>query len=195
MLGAATMIAVVLAASTARAAEVDIHMLFAQAEREGQVGLARKTKPVDVRPARPGEVVVTAIAGKGEETRSPPAQPGDMVVRNRCPETGNEEFLVAAAKFTDCYEGPLGSADGGGWWPFRPRGAEVLYLVVPEAAGAFVFTAPWGAPMVARPGDVIVRDPKDPADTYRIAAAAFACTYEVVQSVPLLQMHHSLKNG
>lgn len=55
------------------------------------------------------------------------------------------------------------------------------YFIVREADGAFTFTAPWGEAMVARPGDAIVRDPQDPADTYRIAAAAFACTYEVVQ--------------
>ena len=61
-------------------------------------GVARKTMPVDVRPAQPGEVVVTVIAGEGEETRSPPAQPGDMVVRNRCPATGNEEILVTAGQ-------------------------------------------------------------------------------------------------
>jgi hypothetical protein len=77
----------------------DVQAMFAAAERDGRVGIARKTKPVDVRPARPGEVVVSVIAGDGEETQSPPAQPGDMVVRNRCPETGNEEILVTAAKF------------------------------------------------------------------------------------------------
>jgi hypothetical protein len=26
-----------------------------------------------------------------------------------------------------------------------------------------------------------VRNPTDPADTYRIAAAAFACTYEIIR--------------
>jgi hypothetical protein len=35
--------------------------------------------------------------------------------------------------------------------------------------------------MIARPKDVIVRDPQDVKDTYRIAAAAFACTYEVIR--------------
>lgn len=53
------------------------------------------------------------------------------------------------------------------------------YMIVPEAEGAFRFTAPWGEEMVARPGDAIVQVPGDAADTYRIAAAAFACTYEV----------------
>jgi hypothetical protein len=163
------------------AAETDVHAMFDQAERDGRVGLARKTRPVDVRAAEPGEVVVTVLAGEGKETQSPPAQPGDMVVRNRCPETGNEAILVGAAKFAERYEGPLGAADAAGWRPFRPRGVEMAYFVVRAADGTFTFTAPWGEPMVARPGDAIVRDPRDPADTYRIAAAAFACTYKILR--------------
>jgi hypothetical protein len=161
--------------------QVDVHALFDQAEREARVGLARKTMQVDARPARPGEVVVTLIAGEGAETRSPPAKQGDMVVRNRCPATGNEEILVEAAKFTQRYDGPEGPADAAGWLPYRPRGNEMRYLVVRAEDGDFIFTAPWGEPMVARPGDAIVRDPQDAADTYRIAAAAFACTYEILQ--------------
>ena len=102
--------------------QVDVHALFDQAEREARVGLARKTVQVDARPARPGEVVVTLIAGEGKETQSPPAKQGDMVVRNRCPETGNEEILVEAAKFTQRYDGPEGPADAAGWRPYRPRG-------------------------------------------------------------------------
>ena len=163
---------------------VDVHAMFDQAEREARVGLARKTMPVDVRPAQPGEVIVTVIAGEGKETESPPAQPGDMVVRNRCPETGNEEILISAAKFAERYEGPIGPSDATGWQPYRPRGIEMAYFLVRDADGAFTFTAPWGEPMVARPGDAIVRNPQDPADTYRIAAAAFACTYEVLQPAP-----------
>ena len=166
------------------AAQTDVHAMFDQAERDARVGLARKTMPVDVRPAEIGEVVVTVIAGEGKETASPPAQAGDMVVRNRCPTTGNEEILVTAAKFAERYEGPTGPADAMGWRPYRPRGVEMRYLVVRAADGTFTFTAPWGEPMVARPGDAIVRSPQDPADTYRIAAAAFACTYEILQAAP-----------
>jgi hypothetical protein len=44
--------------------QVDVHALFDQAEREARVGIARKTMQVDARPARPGEVVVTLIAGR-----------------------------------------------------------------------------------------------------------------------------------
>ena len=36
--------------------------------------------------------------------------------------------------------------------------------------------------MVARPGDAIVRNPASPNDTYRIAAASFTCTYEIVKA-------------
>ncbi len=155
--------------------------MFAAAQQERRVGLARKTKTVDVRSARPGEVVVTVIVGEGKETESPPAQPGDVVVRNRCPETGNEEILVTAAKFAERYEGPIGPADDAGWRPYRPRGIEMAYFLVRTADGSFRFTAPWGEPMTARPGDAIVRSPHDPADTYRIAAAAFACSYEILR--------------
>ncbi|MFO1048099.1 MAG: hypothetical protein U1E52_09405 [Geminicoccaceae bacterium] len=180
-----TMVGACLAVATftaAHAAEVDVQALFARAQAEGRVGAARKTKTVDVRPARPGEVVVTVIAGEGKETQSPPAAAGDMVVRNRCPETGNEEILVGAAKFAQRYEGPTGAADGQGWAPYRPKGVEMLYLTLGPDEGPFSFTAPWGEPMVARPGDAIVQDPNNAADTYRIAAAAFACTYEILRA-------------
>ena len=60
----------------------------------GAVKVMVATKPVDVRPAEAGEVVVTIIKGEGKETESPPAKPGDMVVRNRGPETGNEPARI-----------------------------------------------------------------------------------------------------
>ncbi|CAH2403156.1 hypothetical protein MES5069_360183 [Mesorhizobium escarrei] len=41
--------------------------MFAAAEAAGRVGTARKTKPVDARPARIGEIVVTHIADEGRE--------------------------------------------------------------------------------------------------------------------------------
>lgn len=155
--------------------------LFARADDSAAIGLARKTKLIDARPAAEGEVIVTLIAGEGEETRSKPAEPGDMVVRNRCEATGNEQQLVKAEKFTQRYGAPLGLADSMGWRPYRPAAIDMLYVVVTEEDGSFTFTAPWGEPMIARPGDVLVRDPADPMDTYRIAAAAFACTYEIVR--------------
>src|SRR5262245_66495873 len=85
---------------------VDIVDYFARSQDARGAGLARKSKPVDVRPAKPGEIIVTMIKGEGKETQSPPAKSGDMVVRNRCPETGNEQILVAAATFSQRYEGP-----------------------------------------------------------------------------------------
>lgn len=90
--------------------------------QDAETGLARKSKPVDVRPAKPDEVIVTMIKGEGKETQSPPAKSGDMVVRNRCVETGDEQFLVPAASFLQRYEGPIGATYADGWSPYRPRG-------------------------------------------------------------------------
>jgi hypothetical protein len=160
---------------------IDIYSYFQKARDLGRDGLARKTKTVDVREAKPGEIVVTVIKGEGQETQSPPAKAGDRVVRNRCPETGNEEFLVSASKFADRYEGPSGPAGEDGWRPYRPRGADMRFVVVTEEDGEFTFTAPWGEKMIARPGDAIVQDAHDPKDTYRVQKASFACTYEEIR--------------
>ena len=103
---------------------VDIYAFFRQASDLGREGLARKTKTVDAREAKPSEVVVTVLKGEGKETQNPPAKAGDMVVRNRCPQTGNEEFLVSASKFASRYEGPTGPANEDGWRPYRPRGVD-----------------------------------------------------------------------
>jgi hypothetical protein len=131
MRGPWAILAVVLVlAGTPQAAQSDVQALFNLADRDGRVGVARKTNPVDMRPAEPGEVVVTVIAGEGKETQSPPAKPGDMGVRNRCPETGNEEIPVSATKFADRYEGPIGPADATGWRAYRPCGVEMQYFVV-----------------------------------------------------------------
>src|SRR6202142_443941 len=111
---------------------IDIYAFFQKASGVGGEGLARKTKTVDVREAKPGEVVVTILKGEGKETQSPPAKQGDMVVRNRCLESGNEEFLVPASKFASRYDGPTGPADEGDWRPYRPGGADLSSAVVPE---------------------------------------------------------------
>ena len=160
---------------------VDVLAYFDGAQDATGAGLARKTKPVDVRPAKPGEVVLTTIKGEGKETQSPPAKSGDMVVRNRCPETGNEQILVSASSFSQRYEGPIGAPDADGWLPYRPRGIQMRFVRVVDQDGSFTFTAPWGERMVARPGDSIVQDPDNAKDTYRVAKAAFACTYEVLR--------------
>lgn len=52
---------------TQGAAMMDIPSLFATAQKEGRVGEARKSKLIDARPATPGEVVVTTIAGEGQD--------------------------------------------------------------------------------------------------------------------------------
>ena len=49
------------------------------------------------------EVETTFTADEGVETCSKPAAEGDWVVRNRCPATGNEEYLVKAGTFAERY--------------------------------------------------------------------------------------------
>lgn len=158
----------------------DVAPIFAAAEAAGRVGLAQKTRSVDARPAVPGEIVLTIIAGEGKETQSRPARADDKLVRNRCPDTGNEQYLVSAATFEARYREVPGGAEAEGWREYTPVGPELQYFILePADGGDFLFTAPWGEDMVARVGDAIVRDPNKPRDTYRVAAASFACTYEV----------------
>jgi hypothetical protein len=158
--------------------------LMTEAKAQKLTGIARKTKDVDARPAVAGEVIVTMIKGEGVETKSKPAEAGDWVVRNRCPETGNEEILVKAAKFPQRYGEAQSPADAKGYSAFKPLGSEMNYFIVSEKTGAFTFTAPWGESMVAKPGDAIVQVPSDEKDTYRIAANSFKCTYEIVTPAP-----------
>lgn len=157
--------------------------LFNQAREEGLTGLSRKTLPVDARPAEVGEIVVSIIPGEGVETQSPPAEEGSWVVRNRCfaDVEDNPEILVSAARFPERYGEPQSEPDADGYREFHPTGAEMEYFIVSAETGAFQFIAPWGEPMVARPGDAIVQIPNDPDDTYRIARVEFDCTYEVLE--------------
>ncbi|MES5097987.1 hypothetical protein ABUK73_07135 [Agrobacterium sp. BA1120] len=154
--------------------------LMAEAKKAEMVGVARKTREVDARPASPGEIVITFIKGQGVETRSKPAEEGDWVVRNRCEETGNEEILVKARSFKERYGEPLSEADATGYRAFKPKGANMSYFIVTDEIGPFNFRAPWDEMMVALPGDAIVQVQTDESDTYRVAQAAFQCTYEIV---------------
>jgi hypothetical protein len=160
----------------------EIVALVADAHRDGRTKIARKTRPVDARPAMVGEIIVTVIRGEGKETQSRLARAGDYVVRNRCPETGNEQYLVSADKFAGRYEKTGAPASADGWQEFQPVGKEVRVLFLGAGEAPLSFVAPWGEPMVARPGDAIVQDLKDEKDVYRVARASFDCTYEVVRS-------------
>lgn len=159
--------------------DIDIRALFEDMREDGKTGLASKTRSVDARPAQTGEIVVTIVSGR-IETTSPPANNEDMVVRNRCETTGNEEILVRKDKFAERYEGPHTSPNEQGWAEYRPVGKKMAYFVVPPDQAPFSFVAPWGEAMPAEPGDYIVQDPTDPADTYRIERNAFQCTYKVL---------------
>ena len=91
---------VIFCQNSSRAQEaVDVVAYFVRIQDARGAGLARKTKPVDARPAKPGEVIVTMIKGEGRETQSPPAKSGDMVVRNRCPELGTNRFFFPLLPF------------------------------------------------------------------------------------------------
>lgn len=167
--------------ASANAQDFDIKGFFAKAAESGRAGLAQKTKMVDAKPAEAGEIVVTVIKSEGVETKSKPAESGDMVVRNRCPETGNELYLVKAATFAKRYGTALNDADAQGFKAFRPSGTPMRFITLSASEGPFTFNAPWGESMIAKPGDTIVQDPNNPSDTYRVAAAAFRCTYDVTE--------------
>ncbi|MFO1148956.1 MAG: hypothetical protein U1E62_11335 [Alsobacter sp.] len=181
LFGAPGVVALALAAAPcqARADEVDILAQFVKAQADSRVGTASKTRSVDGRPATVGEIVVTVIKGEGVETMSKPAEAGDLVVRNRCPETGNEEYLVKASRVKERYGEPTGEADAAGWRSYAPKGTAMLFFMVKEGEGPWTFKAPWGEAMTAKAGDAIVQDPSNPKDTYRIAAASFRCTYDI----------------
>jgi hypothetical protein len=159
----------------------EVVALMTRAHGAGRTKVARKTRAVDARPAKVGEIIVTMIKGEGKETQSRPAAAGDYVVRNRCPETGNEEYLVSADKFAGRYKRTGAPAAADGWQEFQPVGKDLRFVILQADEAPFSFVAPWGEPMVARPGDAIVQDPKDEKDVYRVARASFDCTYEVVR--------------
>jgi hypothetical protein len=133
--------------------------------------------------------VVTVIKGEGKETQSKPAQPGDWVVRNRCPETGDEQYLVAADKFADRYRSAAAGTERNGWQEFIPQGKALRFLVLAPTDAPFDFIAPWGEPMVAKPGDALVQNPDDERDVYRVAQASFQCTYEVISAAARTSQH------
>jgi hypothetical protein len=171
-----------LAASQAPAQRTldEVAALMAGAKAKGQVGTARKTKSVDAREAHPGEVVVTAIKGEGTASQSRPARHGDWVVRNRCPETGNEQYLVAGISFNERYRQTGAPISAHGWREYRPVGTLVQFLVVPPDTPAFRFVTDAGDTMLVKPGDTLVQSPKNEKELVRVATASFACTYDVV---------------
>ncbi|MFD2263103.1 hypothetical protein ACFSM5_09415 [Lacibacterium aquatile] len=172
----------ILSGSAASAQDFDIKAFFAKADSVGRVGLAQKTRPVYARPATPGEIVVTILPDDGVETKSKPAEAGDMSVNNRCSADDKSEYLVKAAQFPKRYSEPLSAADDKGWRQYRPLGVSMRYVVMKADEGPWTFKAPWGEAMIAKPGDTIVQDPNNPADTYRVAKSAFDCTYEITKT-------------
>ena len=126
---------------------------------------------------------MTIIAGEGKETQSRPAVAGDMVVRNRSDVTGNEEYLVSADTFVERYEGPLAAPDAGGWSAYRPRGGDLLYVILRDRGRRLLLHRTLGrgdGGAAGRRHRTAI--PHDPRDTYRVAAAAFTSSYEVIEA-------------
>lgn len=165
---------------------------FTQAMQTGITGVAIKTKPVLARPAQEGEIITTIIKGEGIETVSEPAKAGDWVVKNICPETGNEEILVRKTKFAQRYntaeksEINLASYPRD-YQPFTPKGIEMNYFIVPESTPPFTMKAPWGELQRFQSGDAVVQSTTDNQDIYRIQKAAFECTYTILKPARLAQ--------
>jgi hypothetical protein len=143
-----------------------------------------KFKEVLGRPAVPGEVIVTRTAD-GVET-SNTAKYGDYVVRNET--AAAEEYIVPAAKFPNLYEYLPGLYDeveraegeGSGYLRYKAKGEVDGVMFTAADFGTWnplTFIAPWGSPMVAKDGDMIVSP--DGKEVYRIAATEFAETYRV----------------
>ncbi|WIF74144.1 hypothetical protein QN092_09770 [Proteus vulgaris] len=165
---------------------------FTQVQQAGITGVAIKTKPVLVRPAKEGEIITTIIKGEGVETVSEPAKVGDWVVQNICPETGNEEILVRKAKFIQRYNVAEKNEINFISYPndyqaFIPKGIEMNYFIVPGSTPAFAMKAPWGELQRFQPGDAVVQSTTDSQDIYRIQKAAFECTYTILKPAKLAQ--------
>ena len=179
-LGVLLLPALALAQAPAQRTLDEVVALMASAKAKGQLGTARRTKSVDAREAHPGEVVVTAIKGEGTASQSRPARHGDWVVRNRCPETGNEQYLVAGISFGERFRQTGAPISAHGWREYRPVGSLVHFLVVPADTPPFRYVTATGDTVLVRPGDTLVQSAKDESELVRIAAAAFACGYDVV---------------
>ena len=179
-LGVLLLPALALAQAPAQRTLDEVVALMASAKAKGQLGTARRTKSVDAREAHPGEVVVTAIKGEGTSSQSRPARHGDWVVRNRCPETGNEQYLVAGISFGERFRQTGAPISAHGWREYRPVGSLVQFLVVPADTPPFRYVTATGDTVLVKPGDTLVQSAKDESELLRIATAAFACGYDVV---------------
>lgn len=163
---------------------------FEQAKQSDLTGIAIKTKPVLARPAKEGEIITTTIKGEGIETISAPANIGDWVVQNICPETGNEEILVKKDKFIQRYEqADVNKVDVSistkEYHSYIPKGVEMNYFIIPKLSSPFVMQAPWGELQRFQAGDAVVQSITDNQDIYRIQKDAFNCTYTILKKANL----------
>ena len=128
-----------------------------------------KTALIDARPAVVGEMIVT-VTGDGTETTNV-AKAGDFVVRNGT--AAGEQYILAGSVLGQRYV-HLGDSTERPWHLYRARGECRALRYEGEP---IEFVANWGAPMVLKPGDMIVTPLPGRGEVYRIAAKEFAETY------------------
>ncbi len=129
-----------------------------------------------VRPAMPGETVITLVSGKVETLVG--AKKGDWVVQNVMVGTSAERYIPPGEKFHERYDvsDKVLILEGSSWFMATAKG---------QITGGFYnghtvsFEAPWGADMLLENGDFLGTPfpLDDPDDIYRVARQEFIATY------------------
>ena len=142
----------------------------------------QKVGTIDARPAKPGELIITATTD-GKETENV-AQAGDYVVVN----PGGEEYILTPQKMQNRYQAVSQqvSQRGAAFRVFAATGkcygvvvdtAILKRLSLAEDTAVFEFEPSWGGSMVCRLGDMLVTTNRTVPEVYRIAIAEFKQTY------------------
>lgn len=107
--------------------------------------------------------VPTIVAGEKETSNT--AKKGDIIVSGPL----GEKYVIRKEKFAKLYVGNIGG-------PVTPEQGTRMVAKY-DGNTTLDFRAPWGDPMIAKPGDWIVRE-SDGKGYYRIAKIVFDVTYE-----------------
>jgi hypothetical protein len=141
---------------------------FAEASRAGKVRRYKKFGQTDIRPAVPGEEVVTMVDGVRETANK--AGPGDYVARG----VKGECWIISAKNVASRYGAPFTEADAEGYRSYPAKGE---FHAFRYEGAPFKFIAPWKEEMIANPGDYIGTNVMGSGEFYRIEKNAFAATY------------------
>jgi hypothetical protein len=150
---------------------IDVAAKFAEALRCGEVRHYRKCARVDIRPAVPGELVETMLAGERETVNM--ARAGDYVVRG----IQGEQYIIKENTLATRYGPPLTGPDEDGFRKYEAKGDFHAFRYDGEP---IEFMAPWGEAMIARSGDYIGTIAIGSNEYYRIEEDAFDTTYTLV---------------